>query len=220
MSPKIADPVRAAETEAAILEAARDLAAEGGLDALSMRGVAARVGMSATAIYHYFENKQALVKRVVTLGFERFVGYLRAAIAGLPHGSVERLRALGEAYIRFALENREYFRVLFGTHTDTAQDIEELPDAGGYNLFRQTVVEAMESGAIRRADPDLVVLYLWTHVHGLVTLLLACKAEARCQHTGERLSAPDLFARFSDFVLHGLRPQGAPGVETDRVSGS
>jgi AcrR family transcriptional regulator len=220
MSPKVADPERAAETEAAILEAARDLAAEGGLDALSMRGVAARVGMSATAIYHYFENKQALVKRVVTLGFERFVSYLRAAIVGLPHGSAERLRALGDAYIRFALENREYFRVLFGTHTDTPQDIEELPDAGGYNLFRQAVVEAMESGAIRRADPDLVVLYLWTHVHGLVTLLLACKAEARCQHTGERLSAPDLFGRFSDFVLHGLRPQEAPGVETDRVSAS
>jgi AcrR family transcriptional regulator len=220
MSPKVADPVRAAETEAAILEAARDLAAEGGLDALSMRGVAAQVGLSATAIYHYFENKQALVTRVVTLGFERFVGYLRAAIAELPRGSRERLRALGDAYIRFALENREYFKVLFGTYSETPQDIEELPDGGGYDLFRQTVVEAMESGAIRRADPDLVVLYLWAHVHGLVTLLLACRPEARCRHSGERLSAPDLFARFRDFVYSGLRPQGAPEVETDGASAS
>lgn len=215
MTPKVSDPVRAAETEAAILEAARDLLAEGGLAALSMRALAARVELSATAIYNYFENKEDLVRRVVTYGFERFDLYLREAIRDLPLGSAERLHALGEAYIRFALENREYFRVIFATHAECPREIEELPEGGGYYLFRQTVVEAMESGAIRRADPDLVVLYLWTHVHGLVTLLLACEPGARCRHTGERLRAPDLFDRFSDFVFNGLRPAAVTaGAET------
>ena len=155
MTPKTAAPARAADTETAILEAARDLLAEGGLEALSMRGVAARVGVSATAIYNYFENKQALVRQVVTQGFERFSGYLRGAIVDLPVGSSERLKALGEAYIRFALENREHFRVIFASHAETPQDIEELPEGGGYALFRQTVVDAMEAGSIREADPDL-----------------------------------------------------------------
>ena len=181
MTPKTAAPARASDTETAILEAARDLLAEGGLEVLSMRGVATRVGVSATAIYNYFENKQALVKRVVTQGFERFTGYLRDAIVDLPVGSAERLKALGAAYIRFALENREYFRVIFASHAETPQDIEELPEGGGYELFRQTVVDAMEAGTIRETDPDLVVLYLWTHVHGLVTLLLTCEPDARCE---------------------------------------
>jgi AcrR family transcriptional regulator len=220
MTPKTAAPVRVAGTEAAILEAARDLLAEGGLAALSMRGVASRVGVSATAIYNYFENKQALVERVVTQGFERFSGYLRGAIVDLPVGSAERLKALGEAYIRFALENREHFRVIFASHAETPQEIGELPDGGGYALFRQTVVDAMGAGTIREADPDLVVLYLWTHVHGLVTLLLTCEPDARCEHTGRRLSAPELFTRFSEFVLYGLRPEGAAQAETGAAAAS
>ena len=220
MTPKVADPVRGAETEAAIQEAARDLLAEGGLSALSMRGVAARVGVSATAIYNYFQNKEDLVRRVVTQGFERFTAYLREAIVDLPVGSRERLRALGEAYIRFALENREYFRVIFASHAETPRDIEELPEGGGYMLFRQAVVDAMEAGAIRQTDPDLMVLYLWTHVHGLVSLLLTCEPDARCEHTGRRLSAPELFARFSEFMFDGLHPGGASRFETGAATGS
>jgi len=220
MTPKTAGPQRAADTETAILEAARDLLAEGGLEALSMRGVAARVGVSATAIYNYFENKQALVRRVLGQGFERFTGYLRGAIADLPAGSAERVKALGDAYIRFALENREYFRVIFASHAETPQEIEELPEGGGYELLRQVVVDAMAAGTLREADPDLVVLYLWTHVHGLVTLLLTCEPDARCEHTGRRLSAPELFARFSEFVFGGLRPEGMARLETGSAAAS
>lgn len=218
--PKVSDPARTSDTEAAILEAARDLLAEGGLTALSMRAVAARVGVSATAIYNYFENKDALVRRVVDSGFERFAGYLREAARDLPEGSRERLHALGEAYLRFALENREYFRVIFAWHGEMARGVEELPDGGGYPLFRQTVLDAMEAGTIRRADPDLLVLYLWTHVHGLVTLLLSCEPQAICEHTGRPLSAAELFARFADFVHYGLRPDEQPQEETSTAAAS
>ncbi len=220
MTPGVVEPPRTSSTETAILEAARDLLAEGGIDALSMRAVAARVGVSATAIYNYFENKQALVQSVISIGFERFDEYLLEAVAGRPEGSAERLEALGDAYIRFALENREYFRVLFAIHAELPRDIEELPEGGGYALFRQSVVDAMNGGTIRQTDPDLVVLYLWTLVHGLVTLLLGCKPNARCRHSGEDLDAHDLFARFGEFVYLGLRPQDVREAETptDRVS--
>lgn len=209
MTPKVADPIRASDTEAAILDAARDLLADGGMAALSMRGVASRVGVSATAIYNYFENKEELVRRVVSLGFQRFDGYLSEAAAEFPRGSRERVRALGRAYIRFALENRQYFRVLFMMHGSLPEEIEELPQGGSYSLFRQSILDAMEAGSIRRADPDLVVLYLWSSVHGLVSLLLSCGPDARCRHSGERLSALELFADFGDLVYNGLRPQAA-----------
>ena len=67
---------RSAETEAMILDAARGLLAEGGLPALSMRVVAERVGLSATAIYHYFDGKDDLVSSVVRGGYQRFGVYL------------------------------------------------------------------------------------------------------------------------------------------------
>jgi AcrR family transcriptional regulator len=213
MTPKVSDPVRASETEAAILEAARDLLAEGGLEAVSMRSVAARVGLSATAIYNYFENKGDLVRRVVHQGFDRFTGYLKEAVTDLPMGSRERLRAHGRAYLRFATENPEYFRVIFAAHGDP-EELDTLPGGGGYPMFRKAVVEAMEAGTIREADPDMVVVYLWTLVHGLVTLQLAFEPDARCPHSGERLSGLELFERFADFVYLGLGPEGKKVGET------
>ena len=60
------------------------LLAEGGVDRVSMRAVAERVGVSATAIYHYFQGKQDLIERVVRVAFERFGAYLEAAMRRHP----------------------------------------------------------------------------------------------------------------------------------------
>lgn len=201
---------RASETETAILEAARDLLATGGLDALSMRAVASRVGLSATAIYHWFRNKDDLVDRVVLHGFQRSEGYMRTAIEELPRGSMDRVAAMGEAYIRFALENREYFKIIFAIQTPVPRHIDDVPGQGGYRVLRECVVEAMDAGNMRRADPDLVVLYLWSIVHGLVTIFMACDpkdllAEADCPTDGdERELTIGLFRRIRELVREGL----------------
>jgi AcrR family transcriptional regulator len=125
--PKVADPQRAADTEAAILDAARDVLAEEGLEALSMRAVGARVGLSATALYNYVENKQALVDRVVARGFRRFESYMWRAVESVPSGGFERLHALGTAYLRFARENEQYFKIMFTIQPEDPREIE----AGG-----------------------------------------------------------------------------------------
>lgn len=198
---------RSAETEAAILEAARDLLAEGGLEALSMRVVAERVGLSATAIYRHFEGKQDLVRCVVELGYRRFGEYLQDAAERYPVGSLDRLAALGESYVRFAFENQEYFRVLFNIQARRPRAVEELPGGGGYNLLRECVMDAMEAGALRRADPDLVAHYLWTHVHGLVTLGLACSLDGcGCAGSAPPPSPANQFHAFTPFLWEGLRP--------------
>lgn len=209
----IAGKVGSRETETAILEAARDLLAEGGLDALSMRAVAAQVGLSATAIYHWFQGKEDLVDRVVLHGFQRSEGYMREAIEDLPAGSMDRVAALGEAYIRFAHENREYFKIIFAIQTPAPRHIEDVPGQGGYRVLRQCVVEAMDAGNIRKMDPDIVVLYLWSLVHGLVTIFMACDPQEMLAETGcfddidEKDLAIGLFERFRDLVRVGLEPE-------------
>ena len=213
----IAGKVRSRETETAILEAARDLLAHGGLDALSMRAVAAKVGLSATAIYHWFEGKEDLVDRVVLHGFQRSEAYMWKAIEALPVGSMDRVAALGEAYIRFALENREYFKIIFAIQTPAPRHIEDVPGQGGYRVLRQCVVEAMEAGNIRRAEPDIVVLYLWSLVHGLVTIFMACDPKDLLAETGccadldEKDLTIGLFAQFRDMVREGLEPEEVRG---------
>jgi AcrR family transcriptional regulator len=208
-----------ADVEAAILEAARDLLADGGVAGLSMRHIADRVGVTATAIYHYFDGKQDIVNRVVLRAFERFGSYLKDAMASHPVGSVERLHALGEAYIRFAFENDAYFRVIFSIQPKSRAELDEIPEGGGYHLLRKTVSEAIKAGTIKGAlDPgadgadigtleheytDVVSMYLWSLGHGLVTLTL-CGASDWCDCEGKP-NAVQLLKAFAPFVNYGIR---------------
>lgn len=212
-----------AQIETAILEAARDILATRGVEGLSMRQVAEQVGVSATAIYHYFDGKQDLVNRVILRAFERFGSYLRSSVADHPEGSIERIVALGEAYIRFAAENQAYFRVIFSIPPEARADLEELPDAGGYHLLRRAVAEAMRAGTIRDAygevgemagcaaggkgSSDILSMYLWSSVHGLVTLAL-CGAADRCHVEGVS-SVLDLYRAFTPLFLQGVAPRRA-----------
>jgi len=191
-----------------IVEAARDLLAEGGLRALSMRAVAGRVGVSATAIYHYFENKEALVRGVVAAGFQRMESYLQNAAGRFAPGSRDRLYAFAEAYLRFALENREYFQVLFSLEMERPQSFEESPEGSGYRLLLENVARAIESGTIRRADPDLVAFHLWAYVHGLVSLLLRY-GTGPPQAADDVAAALRLLERLRPLVREGLEPEGS-----------
>jgi len=93
--------------------------------------------------------------------------------------------------------------------------LDDLPEGGGYGLLREAVVEAMEAGTIRRADPDLMVMYLWSMAHGLVTITMACRVD-RCPEVGHAAaSAPpvELFHAFGEFVRDGIaaRPDATKG---------
>ncbi len=213
---------RGAESEQAIVDAARDILALHGPDALSMRSVADRIGMSATAIYRYFENKEALVARVVQSGFERFGEYLRVAAERHPKGSLDRLAALGEAYIRFALENQEYFKLLFSLQHPHPHSIEELPDSGGHGLLRSAVEDAMASGEMRQANPDLVAVYLWSVAHGLLTLSLTCRLDECPEfNRGTVTQGPvELFRSFREFVRHGLQSSLTTTGESSQGGGA
>ncbi|HSM09167.1 MAG TPA: TetR/AcrR family transcriptional regulator [Gemmatimonadota bacterium] len=199
------------DTEAAIYEATRDILAEGGLEALSMRALAARVGTTPTAIYHYFQNKDELVQRVVVRGFREFESRLRGAIDDHPVGSLDRLAAIGEAYLKFAIEHEQYFKITFGIQAGCPRELDDMPARGGYDLLKQSVVDAMEAGTIRQGDPDMVALYLWSIVHGLVTIFMACECESLLEDTAIRVpegAAPvgHLFQQFRAFVENGLLP--------------
>lgn len=210
MTPKTAHVARTAEIEQAVLVAARDLLAEGGIDALSMRVVAERVGVSAPAIYHYFDNKEELVRRVVAGAFHRFGEYLAHAADAHPVGSLARIRALGLAYIRFAMDHQAYFRVLFSIQRNDPRAIEDLPEGGGYDLFRQAIVDAIDAGRMRHANPDLIAMYLWCVVHGLVMISLACRFEQGGECATDLPGTPEeLFAAFAPLVEDGIRAPGA-----------
>ena len=99
------------ETRQAILETARDLYAEEGSLAISMRKIAEQVGISATAIYRHFDDKEHLLLEVCSEGFTLFGASLMKGLRGKT--ALERLELTGLGYRDFALEHPQYYRVMF-----------------------------------------------------------------------------------------------------------
>jgi AcrR family transcriptional regulator len=172
-----------------------------------MRALGERLGVSRAAPYRHFEDKTALLVAVAASGFRRLSERLQKIGAGAPRSSVERVRRMGEEYVRFALENPAHYRLMYGREAMGRQNLPELRDAGS-DLFEQLVdvIRAyQESGGIRRQDPRAQAYVAWSAVHGLASLLIE----------GQIMSTVDvdaLIRQTTQTVLHGMRA-GSPGAE-------
>jgi len=167
--------VNMSETQERILTAARDLFLAGGAEAVTMRSVAERVGVTATALYRHFEGKEALLRAVLRAGFEDFGSYLYRSLAGT--SPEERLRQSGLAYLDFALQQPQVYRTIFVAPQPAAAcaapDVSDPHKAATFRFLIDRVRECMESGCLRRDEPEAVALAIWAHVHGLVSLHLS-----------------------------------------------
>lgn len=152
-----------------IVGAARTLYLERGPEAVTMRAVAERVGVTATALYRHFPDKDALLREVIGEGSRLLGSHLfRALEASTP---LERLRATALAYLDFAVDQPQAYRALFepGEGGDEASPVYR--QRGAVRRFlRDRVREGMEAGVIAQGDPDGVSLTLWSLLHGLASL--------------------------------------------------
>jgi AcrR family transcriptional regulator len=155
-----------------ILAAARDLLAEtGDQDAVSVRAVAERVGVTTPSIYLHFKDKDDLLDAVCAEVFEA-LGVALAEAAALGGSPLQRLMAQGRAYVRFALDNPEQYRLAFMISGEPRSVDDVLSDS----CFRQlldTVQECIDAG-IFSAEPGCMRLGLdlWASAHGLASLLM------------------------------------------------
>jgi AcrR family transcriptional regulator len=167
------------ELRAKILDAARELFVAHGVEAVSMRKVAEKIGYTATTLYNHFEDKDALLRALCEADF----GALDESFAriGRISNPIERLRKLGQAYIEFALRYPSHYRFMFMT-PHPPRDVEEPcaqahhgdPDQDAYAFVRATIVEALAAGLFRDdyQDPDLLSQVFWSGVHGVAALHL------------------------------------------------
>jgi AcrR family transcriptional regulator len=160
------------EVRRRILAAAQELFDRSGIEAVSMRALGARVGLSASALYAYFPAKIDLLRALWWDGLDE----LHSRLARLSREETDPLtaiRVMGLAYVEFGLENPARFRVLFmADQGDLAAELRRegvVHDA--YRLFRGRVAEAVEQGRFHVQDPDLGAQVLWAGVHGTLNLI-------------------------------------------------
>lgn len=192
----------------ALIQAGLAVLAEDGAQGLSLRKVASRAGVSHSAPYAHFTDKQALIAAISTEGFRRLQAALDAAEATAGSDPAERLVEVAWAYASFALENRDWFKVIFSGLLENQHAYPDFVAVSHENFarFEQQVVEYQRAGLVRPGPPDVTALSVWSLVHGFVSLLLEQQISSAIL---DRVAVKDLLrATLNHITLVELRPAG------------
>lgn len=189
-----------------LLAAAETLLAEEGFEALSMRRLAARVGLSQAAIYRHFRDKAELVDRLVAKGYAEILALIEASL-GEAEGPAEALAAAIRAYVDFARREAPLFRALLLQDIGPSARATALLGEGGLPRRRSFAALAallergMAEGCFEEADLELTAKALWASIFGL-----AARVAVEGMEAGPALHA--LVERQIDMLLRGLEPRG------------
>ena len=159
-----------------ILNAARELFAERGYEAVTMREIGKRIQYSATALYNHFADKDALVRELCRRDFSDFAQRFMVGVMG-SKTPVEAMCRAGLVYLGFAEQFPQHYRLMFMTPLPEAPPEageREDPMMNAYVFLRQ-LVDALLAGNYLRpelTDADLVAQTVWATVHGAAALEL------------------------------------------------
>lgn len=159
-----------------ILVSAGELFLEKGYEGFSLRQVALNIGYSATTIYRYYKNKDDLLRAIVREGFTRFNLQLAEAMRSSQQSPLKIIEALGEAYVRFGLENSVYYQLMFMQRSDflfRGRSETNIPMIDSFELLQQGLGNAIESGVMRKVDIETYSHLIWALVHGITSLAIA-----------------------------------------------
>ena len=195
--PRVLSETDVADFRERLCEAAERLFAEKGPEAVTMRQLAAELGVSPMTPYRYFQDKDDILAAVRANGFNRFAEALEAA---REHASGARAKgaAVGEAYVNFAFEHPQTYKLMFELDQPHEGDYPELVEAG--KRARQTMtgyVEDQIASGVFKGDPAMIGLMFWASTHGAVVLELAGKLPAG--------AARKLHHELSQTLARGLR---------------
>jgi AcrR family transcriptional regulator len=182
-----------------------DLYLSQGLDGFSMRGLAKEVGVTAPALYRYYDGREAVLADVIRHAYRIFMSYLyRALEAPTPK---ERFMRAGEGYLDFALEHPRWYQIMFtgpeslGMAKKVPEDIEAMGCAI-HQFWIDRVSECMRAGILVEGDPLQTSFTLWAHSHGMIHLF----------HQGHLGDDAESFRKM--FAASGARVMA--GIATDK----
>ena len=167
-------PYHHGDLRRSLLETARVMVREDGIEALSLRKLADAVGVSRTALYHHFEDKNELVCAVVAEGFTALHRLMDAAVDERTGTPRERLAAFVHGYVRFATQDAEMYDLMFSRtiwkqHTPT--DALRGTARECFRRLREMVKQWQAAGIMSaRFDPKRLSQVTWSTLHGLSRL--------------------------------------------------
>jgi AcrR family transcriptional regulator len=173
---KRADRYHHGDLRRALLQAAVRTIGSHGVDGLTLRGVGSTLGVSRTALYRHFTDKDALLAAVAAEGFRMLREETGRAWEDEGRG-LHGFEAMGVAYVRFALAHPSHYRVMFSAAR--ARDISSAADAelseegaGAFWVLVDALTALQGQNLARRGDPQQMALFVWAAVHGVAMLAI------------------------------------------------
>jgi AcrR family transcriptional regulator len=191
------------ELRADIVKAATGIVEDCGPDCVTMRQVAEKVGYSATTLYLYFKDKDAILGEVMAAGFDDLADF--CAMSEVGPLAVDKFRQRGRAYVVWGLMHQSLYQLMFETRVVGDPTPEQLVriSRAGVDSWR-ALDEAIAAGDIRGVvDPTEFGVALWAATHGVTSLAISRRisAEAAQAKPAELLAEA---ARLVDTLVDGM----------------
>lgn len=186
--------VKPADLKEACVQAAREVIAERGVEGLSMRDVARKLGISHQAPYRHFVSRDHLLAEIMRRCFADFALHLDQRPPGSdPHADLE---AMGQAYLSYAEHKPLEYRLMFGTPwPEPAQHPDLVKHAvHAFDILRESLRRMYGDALDRRVQADLDALFIWSTLHGMASIQQANVM----QHLALE---PDVVGRFKADVM-------------------
>ena len=157
----------------ALLDTALEQLQSCSIEKLSLRAVAKQVGVSQTAVYRHFSDKQGLLAALAEEGFNELFAQCSQAVQP-HHRAPEAMQASGLAYIRFAAANPQRYKLMFGNSLPERQRHPDLEDSGcrAFGMIVSLIELGVSQGDFIEGDIQQLSRSAWAMVHGLSSLVI------------------------------------------------
>jgi AcrR family transcriptional regulator len=158
----------------ALIEAGIEILSKEGAAGLSLRKVAQRAGVSHSAPYAHFPDKQALVAAISTEGFSQLYEQINSAVASYAGYPKRQLIEGTRSYAKFAMEHADIFKIMFSSILEKETDYPEFVEVS-QKTFESVVgvVRACQAaGVLDEGSSEVMAVAVWGQVHGIVSLIL------------------------------------------------
>ena len=185
---------------AEILAAAERIFLAEGYEGATIRKIADEVGVSSTALYMHFKDKDEILLEICTGAIEQLLS-INSEISAEPIDSVARVRRMLEAYIHFGLSHPNAYRLVFCSsplaNSIQKQEATNMLGADCFERFVGVVREIAAEGRLRSGDARTAAQTLWAACHGLTAMIIT--------KPSFEWAPPEAFTKvMMDSLLHGM----------------
>lgn len=175
-----------------ILDESRDLLIRDGFSNLSMRKIAQRLGVSATALYSHFENKDDILLNLIESSVDTLLEVLNEA-AAKGTDAIDQLHRISRAYVHFGLDRSQEYEIIFAVRPE---EMPRYPKESfrkarvAYDLLADVIRRGNKQGIIEEDEPEMAAYAIWAELHGVISVIL-----------NQRLDAKVPTSRFVEFAI-------------------